>query len=152
MSRRVETLKGVVAELDRQALREGDIRCGDDILILRGHAVQRVRILALDDIHSVVVCGHVKCRRDLEEAVEDLLLSDDGRAGLLEPVIAEDVVDMRLGVDQVLDASGLLLGERDHLLQVGDPLRGVDKDSAFLGKHHAGVTASDLCLCVYIGC
>ena len=79
-------------------------------------------------------------------------MTDNSCAGFLQPVVSEDVVNMRLCVNQILDASHLFLGKRNHLLQICDPLRCVDKDSAFLCKNDTGVASSDLCLCIDIRC
>ena len=70
-------------------------------------------------------------------------MGDDGGADLLQIGIAEDVIDMRLGVDDILDAAALLFGEVDHLLQLGDPLGGVDEHGALAGQDHGGVASPD---------
>ena len=49
---------------------------------------------------------------------------------------------MDCGVDEILDAAALFLSESDHLLQLSEPLGGIDKHGALAGHDHAGVAAA----------
>ena len=88
--------------------------------------------------------------RNLEEAVQNLLLADDGGPGLFQPVVAEDMVNMALRVDQVLDRPGLFLGKGDHLLQVGNPLGGVNEDGTLPSQDDAGIAPPDFGFSIHI--
>ena len=70
-------------------------------------------------------------------------MGDDGGTLLFQVGVAEDVVNVGLGVDHIPDAAALLLGKGDHLLQLGDPLGGVDEYGTLAGEDHGRVTAPD---------
>ena len=65
----------------------------------------------------------------------DALVVDD-LAGAAEVVVAEDVVDVMLGVDHVLDRA-VLLGLLAHRHGLGGQLRRVDDDRAFVGQRRS---------------
>ena len=108
-------------------------------------------ILALQQVQVVLIGGLIEGGGNLVVAVHHLLVGDDGGAGLLQVGVAEDVVDVGLGVDHILDAAALLLGEIDHLLQLGDPLGGVDEHGALAGEDHGRVAAPDAGEGIHIG-
>ena len=135
-------LKGMVAHLQRQLVGEGDVGLADLLLALGQQQVDLGGILTLQQIQIVLISGLVECGGDFVVTVEHLFMGDDGSALLLQVGIAEDVVNVGLGVDQILDAAALFLGESDHLLQLSEPLGGIDKHSALAGHDHAGVAAA----------
>ena len=83
--------------------------------------IAEVRLPVREDVLAVRVVGRNRLRRvgeridvwiDHHEGVVHTLVVDD-RAGALEVVVAEDVVDVMLGVDQVADRT-MRLGQLAH--------------------------------------
>ena len=138
----VVALKGVVAHLQRQLVGEGDVGLADLLLALGQQQVDLGGVLTLQQIQIVLIGGLVERGGDLIVTIEHFFVGDDGGTLLLQVGVAENMVDMRLGVDQILDAAALFLGESDHLLQLGEPLGGIDKHGALAGHDHAGVAAA----------
>jgi hypothetical protein len=87
----------------------------------------------------VGVVERVQGRGDLHEVVVDALVVDH-LTGAPEVVVAEDVVDVVLGVDDVADVA-VRLGFLTHGHGLGRQLRGVDDDDAPVGDDHARVAA-----------
>ena len=79
--------------------------------------VQRraVWVIGGEGLLGVVVRVQLRCRH--HEVVIDALMVNDG-AGTLEEVVAEDVVDMVLGVDEIANRA-MLLGLGTHLDRLG---------------------------------
>ena len=67
----------------------------------------------------------------------------DDLAGAAEPVVAEDVVDVVLGVDEVADRA-VRLGRGAHRDGLGRQLRRVDDDDPVRGHDEARVAAAQL--------
>jgi hypothetical protein len=67
----------------------------------------------------------------------------DDLAGAAEPVVAEDVIDVILGVDQVADRA-VRLGLLPHRDCLRRELRRIDDDDAGRCRHEARVAAAQL--------
>ena len=130
----------MIAELERHPVAESNRGRVENIVLLRRHQVQSSGILPLDDIDAVVVSVHVT--GNLPEDLVQLLVADY-RAYAREPMISEDMVNVRFGVDQVTDRPSLQ-GKFFHLQQGRNPLRGVDEHRAFFRKHDARIAPADL--------
>ena len=139
----VEDLEGVVPQLQCHAVGEGDVGLADLLLPLGQQLGNLGGILALQQIQVILIGGLVKGGGDLVVAIHHLLVGDDGGAFPFQIGVTKDVVDVGLGVDHILDTAAFLLGKIDHLLQLGDPLCGVDEHSALASEHHGRVAAPD---------
>ena len=125
---------------------QGEVAGEDDVALVRvGEVVVAVREdrLAVGVVGGdglVCVVEGVQGRGDLHEVVVDALVVHD-LAGAAEVVVAEDVVDVVLGVDDVADLA-LGLGLLAHGDRLGGQLRGVDDDDTVVGDDHAGVATA----------
>ena len=145
-------LEGVIAHLQRQLAGEGDVGLSDFLLALRQQTGGLGGVLPLQKVQVVFIGGLIEGGGNLIVSVQHFFVGNDGGALLFQVGIAKHMVNVGFRVDEVLDAAALLFGEFDHLVQLGEPLGGVDEHRALAGQDHGGVAAPDAGEGVYLRC
>ena len=139
---RPQAVERVVADPQRQVAGEhdGPARQVGVVQVAIGDQRRRLGVVGRDRLERVG--ERVERRVRVHEDVVQRLVVDD-LAGAAEPPVAEDVVDVVLGVDQVADrAVRLRLGA--HRDRARRELRRVDDDDAGRRGHEARVAAPEL--------
>ena len=132
----------MVADVQRHVAGEDDLRLIGmlEVDVALGKDGRAIGIVGRYRLPGVVV--GIEQRSRGHEVVVDALVVDDLARNAAEVVVAEDVIDVVLGVDDVLDGAVLL-----DLFAHGDGLRrqlgGVDDDGSLGGEHVARVAAAD---------
>src|SRR4029079_18055013 len=143
MAGRPDAVERVVADPELQEVAGEDDRASGQVgvvVVAVGQDRGAVGVVGRDRLERVG--ERVERRLRVHEDVPERLVVDD-LAGAPEPVVAEDVVDVVLGVDEIADAAVALrlLAHRDG---PGRELRRVDDDDAVRRRDEAGVAAAEL--------